>query len=778
MALVAGISVAAMTAVLSPALASDLKWDADGNLENGVNGGTGAFNKDGQPVFIGRGIVGDTLITPGFGNSFIFSATPGTVTLLDSLSFRKINFLTGGYTLTAPSLEKDIRTPFQIKSGKLIAEGRANIKGTGTTNIDVEIATGKAKSNDFLTFEGDGTFSIGSALTYRQNTAVQKATLEVGFRGDSHFANSKSFTIASGGTLKVKGNVFKQRATMLMANGTLAVEGSVNFHQVTASSGGGHIDLTSNSATDDVFNINELSLRASESQVSLNVGADGSNDKINIAGFNAQLKGVLNIVGVGPAQDFVDATSDPLDPTLTYTLIDVKNPQVKVLNQFSSVQTNLAFLDPTLTYTGGDGNDVVLTLTNPNPIPDFTEFADSSNTQGVAKSLEDFDYSSKENSRLTKAMLGMTKEEARQAVEQMSGEGHGTVMSMGGAIGGTFAGAGIGRVGTVGTSGGGGASVNAYAPESRKTDRVAEAFEHVAAFDENNTAAPKTYALWTEIAGAYNDIDGDGNASGLQASTGGVFVGAELLQTPTVMPALLGVFGGYSHTNFDSDQSGFDADSDNFHIGIYGGLGATKAEEEGFGFSAAVSYTFHHFDTERTIVTGPLTSTASGDYDGGTFNLQARARYGMAVGMGNGDLVISPLLGFDYARTHTDSFTETGAGALNLTSASTDSDSYRSVVGLEFASAFQMGAYDATANLAVEWRHEFGDTNQITNLSLSGSTSSFFSQTPTQALNSVSISGGTTIAFSESVALDLAGRVSFSETSQEYVGSGKLRFLF
>jgi outer membrane autotransporter protein len=62
-------------------------------------------------------------------------------------------------------------------------------------------------------------------------------------------------------------------------------------------------------------------------------------------------------------------------------------------------------------------------------------------------------------------------------------------------------------------------------------------------------------------------------------------------------------------------------------------------------------------------------------------------------------------------RNHTDSFTETGAGSLNLETNSNNTDSYQSGVGVKLSRELKAAKdFTLTPEFGAKWFHEFGDT--------------------------------------------------------------------
>ena len=107
-------------------------------------------------------------------------------------------------------------------------------------------------------------------------------------------------------------------------------------------------------------------------------------------------------------------------PKTDYVIIDNDGTDA-VTGEFDQVLNTLAFLIPSVTYDGGSGNDVVLTLERNSML--FQDIAKTRNQRAVAGALDKFPT----NNPLFLAVLNQTASGARQAFDALSGEVHATV---------------------------------------------------------------------------------------------------------------------------------------------------------------------------------------------------------------------------------------------------------------------------------------------------------------------------------------------------------------
>ena len=360
-----------------------------------------------------------------------------------------------------------------------------------------------------------------------------------------------------------------------------------------------------------------------------------------------------------------------------------------VAGTFASVGNlnSLLFLDHLINYTGGDGNDVTLTLSRNNvTLVSVAEAPNQASAAGAVAALP--------NSNPVAAAFLMSTDEnqARDALNQLSGDVHASAS-------------------------GGSSQASSFVGEFAN-DRVRSAFGDVAAPDlpvmaygeggpELVAADTDRFVVWGQALGNWGSVDGNGNASGFDHSSGGLVAGAD-----TVVGGdwRVGLLAGYSRTSFETDGGASSGDSDNFHLGVYGGrhFGAVALR-------AGAAYTRHSIDTTRTVSFPGLSETLKASYDAGTAQVFVEAGYRAEMGR----FAFEPFAGLAYVSTSTDGFTETG-GAAALTGADKSFDSTTSTLGLRAATDLHLGDAKATARGGLGWRHAFGDVEPSSTVAFAG----------------------------------------------------------
>lgn len=241
--------------------------------------------------------------------------------------------------------------------------------------------------------------------------------------------------------------------------------------------------------------------------------------------------------------------------------------------------------------------------------------------------------------------------------------------------------------------------------------------------------------------GAWDHASGDQNATGYQASTYGVLLG---LDSAYADDWRMGVATGYTRTSLDGGY-GSSADSDNYHLAVYGGKQLGE-----LALRAGAGYTWHRFDTSRSVRFGSQSDRADAKYNARTEQFFAEAGYQLAAGMVN----VEPFANVSYVNFENNRINEQG-GATALHGDKQHTDATFSTLGLR--SGLE---WDATAETTVAlrgevgWQHQYGELDRATGLKFRGSSTPFVT-------NSVSASrDGTVLKASAEVAVNRNAHLS------------------
>ena len=269
--------------------------------------------------------------------------------------------------------------------------------------------------------------------------------------------------------------------------------------------------------------------------------------------------------------------------------------------------------------------------------------------------------------------------------------------------------------------------------------------------------------------GQFGEIDGDSTSLGFDAATYGISLGAEWADTPR--DTVAGLFIGFTESEVEIDNLNDDADIENLQFGLYG---STRLNDR-WSLNAAASISTLTFDTARATAAG----TAQGEFD-------ALGLYGAVEALyawdRNDHRVISPFVGLEVSTIDRDGYTESGAGALNLT-AQGDSDTFlTSVVGVQIASDYVLdNGWRLTPAARVGWAFQHLDDSAATTSAFSSALGNPFSTSgPDRSRSSVRLGVSLDLTPGESDRWSVFTRYTgdLTDGAQDHIVQAGLRFAF
>jgi subtilase-type serine protease len=385
---------------------------------------------------------------------------------------------------------------------------------------------------------------------------------------------------------------------------------------------------------------------------------------------------------IGGAAVNLTKASGNYEPGRRYTILTADGG---VTGSFASLTQDMPFIDLGLAY---DPKNVYLDIAR-NTVA-FPTVGTTANQQAAAAATQALGGG---NPVYDAVVWQTSAQEARAAFEQLSGEVHAS-----------------GATALINSS---------QYVRNAANDRVRAAFGDVAAASlpvmaygpdgkDIEAATTARTAAWGQVFGAWSSIDGDGNASRMKQSTGGFITG---IDTELAEAWRVGVLAGYSRTSFDAKDRSSSGDSNNYHLGLYGGTrwGA-------LALRTGLSYTWSNIETGRTVSFRGFNDGLSADYDAGAFQAFGELGYRLdAAGA-----AFEPFVNLAHVSLHTDGFTEKGGAAALSAEAQTTNTTF-STLGLRASTDFMLGSVAASANGTVGWKHAFGDTTPFSKVGFAGS---------------------------------------------------------
>ncbi|MFN4018642.1 MAG: autotransporter domain-containing protein [Reyranella sp.] len=606
--------------------------------------------------------------------------------------------------------------------GTTVIEGTVALSGSMTGNLDIRAGASFVSSGGYAVAAGDsltndGTFqSVNSSL-------VNNGTVEN--RGDilGGVTNRGVFRQLAGRFENGPGSTFTNNATFIgditnsgYLGGSGTFTGSV-VNNGTISPGNSIGTLT----------VNGSYAQAAGSSYAVETNSLGQADRLNVGG----APGTATIAagtGVFVAPD----ASSPYSPRTRYTVL---NATGGVTGTYSTVASALPFLLPSLSY---DANNVYLTL----QVGGFARQAQTSNQAAVGAVLDagaigatgDF-------ATVLGAFSTMNAQQGVAAMNAISGQNYSAFSSAGIATTQVFMTNFANTVG--GTSGGG------------KRVALAEACDVAC-----DTTALARWGAWGGALGGFGVVGGNANAGTLTYSLGGFAAGIDRRVTDEL---LVGVTAGFtSGTQWVGGFSGRGI-SDTFQAGLYASYAKDAVYVDGL---AAYAYSDNRM--QRQITIPGLSRIANGRTGANLFFGQVEAGYRFEIG-GLAEAYVTPFARLQAATATQNAFTESGAGALDLSIAAQTTNSLRSVLGAQLGGSMDLGWREKLAmQFKLGWGHEYADTGRPVTASFVGAPAlpfTTYGAAPQRDSVVLGLSASTAIADTTSAYFRYEGDVSSEDSS-------------
>ncbi|MEZ2407233.1 autotransporter-associated beta strand repeat-containing protein [Bosea sp. RCC_152_1] len=662
---------------------------------------TGTVSGSGDLIKQGAGILRLDNVANAFGNTLV---TEGTlIGTAGSISGNVGNAGTVVFNQTTDAVFAGDIAALNGSGGMMVKRGAGVLSLTGMSSLDWTVEAGRLVTSA-THFGGNVAIASGASLTFDQSVDATYAGV---LTGDGRFNKTGA------GFLILNGNSSAFSGTTTAENGTLAVNGSL----------GGTVDVLAGGRLQGsgvVSNVNVLGTIAPGNSIgTLNIAgnvifAAGSIYEVEVNAARQSDKivasGTATIAGSSVR---VLADMGNYAPQTQYTILTANGGRS---GTFSSVTSNLAFLDPSLSY---DANNVYLTLTR--NVVSFQNVGLTPNQIATGGGVESLGG----GNPVYNAVLNLSAPQAQYAFDQLSGEIHASAKS-------------------------------ALVEDSRFirnaiNDRIRAAFESAGAakgmvttyVDGKPVAVGATtdrLAVWGQGFGSWGHTNGDSNAARLNRSTGGFFIGAD---APVLDSWRFGAVAGYSRVSFDVKDRHSSGSSDNYHVGFYGGTNWGDLT-----FRTGAAYTWHDVSTSRNVMFPGFGNGLKGDYNASTAQVFGELGYGFTMGATR----FEPFANLTHVSVHTDGFTERG-GAAALTSQGATTDATFTTLGLRASTSFDLNGAAVTVKGMAGWRHAFGDATPLSTMRFAGGGDAFSTGGVPIARNAAVVEAGLDYALSPNATL-------------------------
>jgi len=615
-------------------------------------------------------------------------------------------------------------------AGRMIKQGNGTLTLKGTSLLDWSVEGGGLVSSTDR-FGGNLKIETDGAFTFAQDFAGSYA---------GSLSGTGELFLAGGGAVRLTGDSSGFSGLTDVSDATLIVNqmlggsfvigsGGVLAGSGTIGSGAGStVRLASGSTLAPGNSIGTLTVNGdlifdAGSRFSVEVNPDGiESDHVTVTG-NAALGGSVAHVG---------ATGE-YDLRSTYTILSART----LAGQFGDVTSDFAFLTPHLIYNYGAGTvDLELARND----RDFASGALTRNQITTAGGIESIGFDAGHGVYDTIAQLAADEDVIRGSFDALSGEIHASARTALIEDSRFVRNAANDRIRSAfATAGASYAPVLAYGPGDRP---MAVAANHVG------------LVFWSHGFGSWGSTDSDGNAAGVDRSTGGALVGTDTL----IADWRVGVLAGYSHSSFDVADRASSGSSDNYHLGLYGGT-----QWDDIAVRMAAAYTWHDIKTNRAVSIPGLADILSGNYSAGTFQAFGELGYGIEIGQ---NTRLEPFANLAHVRLHTDSFAEQG-GAAALSAGRGSTGVNFTTLGARGEHGIALGTVDATLRGMIGWRNGFGDMTPDSTRAFSGSDDFSIAGAPI-ARNSAVIEAGLDLNLTPDAAFGVSYQGQLGSDAQDH----------
>lgn len=485
----------------------------------------------------------------------------------------------------------------------------------------------------------------------------------------------------------------------------------------------------------------------------LDANAAGAADRIAVGG-TAALAGAVQVT----------AASGNYAPSTTYTILSATGG---VTGSFASVSTDLAFLNPSLSY---DAANAYLTLVRNGAF--FQSVARTTNQRGVAGAL-DF---APTGSALAMAIVGKSAEGARLAFDALSGEGVAGALNVGleanRLFGSTLSDAGLFWLSGATQDPNGITVTESRALGYTATEKFESPIKLRSVAQPTRTQPARTWRMWLSGFGQSARVGGeDGLGTATQQDTlGGGAIGLDAQIQPNL---LIGAAAGYSAGRAATSARSTYVDVRGWHIGAYGVLAL-----EPFYVSSSLAFSDFSNSSSRTINGVAASEIAKGQFDSRV--LRARVEVGRDLAFA--DVRVTPFAAFETAHIWTDGFSETsftlagapGIGALTYASRAVDSLPVYVGARLQRSIALSDGMR-LSPNLSLAFVHEFEPARNLLATFGSTSTAAFTVAGARPDYNMLQAKVGVSLQMNAAVSLFAKFEGEFGARTQSYGGRGGLK---
>lgn len=236
--------------------------------------------------------------------------------------------------------------------------------------------------------------------------------------------------------------------------------------------------------------------------------------------------------------------------------------------------------------------------------------------------------------------------------------------------------------------------------------------------------------------------DSVGLQPGYTFGSQGITAGGDCRLTPQ---STLGLSAGFLDSHTSSDLNASTVDGQSLQAGLYG-----IHKISNFNLNAYAGGALDSYKVSRNVTFGGLNRTAAGSPTGQSI----MARGGMGYAYKTRFLTLQPAASVLYDRVTVNSYTETGAGALNLNLDSQVSQSLRTEIGAHLSKIFEAGSRRIAPSLSAGWQHEYRDQSRAISAEFADGSGAFSVRSADPGRDTALLGAGLHIQWTSALFLD------------------------
>ncbi|MDD5072606.1 MAG: autotransporter domain-containing protein [Candidatus Omnitrophica bacterium] len=704
------------------------------------------------------------------GNGAVTKTGAGTLVLKGAFTN------TGLTTITAGTLQ--LGDGFSGASNIL---NNATLSFNRTTNLD---AAAVLSGTGILRQDGTGTTTLSGINTYTGPTEVNAGTLKAG-AVDQAFGIGSAVSVATGANLDLNG--FDETIGSLSGDGTVTngglADGALTAGDATSTTfsgiikdggtnktlfikeGLGVLTLSGANTYTGLTEINTGTLQVSNANA-VGGGALTNSATLSVGTISLSVPGIYT-QNAGSALDLTANSSSAFGniTSVADAVVDAGSTVNVTVSGYIPNNATLKIIDG----AGGAGVNVPATITSSNSKYTFigsssagdliltvnrsgTGFSSSgtnSNTSAVGAALDNVTNPSADMTTVLDALDVMTPAQVEQSLETVT----------------PVVDSGVTNISNT--------AINQFMATT--TDRLEDLFARAHDEDTGDTGVStgseglNGVEAWGRGFGEYVRQDARGLSNGYRATIWGTAIGGDLPAFNN--RARFGASGGYAASNVNSKDNSGKTNINSYQTTLYGGY---IDAEKPYYLNGAFSFAYNTYKGKRNITVGAIQRRADSNYRGQQYAVLVDGGYTFKTKNVN----ITPVASLEYVRLHLQSYTETGADALNLSVTSQDYDMLQSGLGMKLDHTFEVESGFVIPEIHAKWLYDFIGDKQETTSTFSGGGGSFATNGFDPAQNSLNVGSKLTLVTRGNWSLDANYDFEYKQDYTSHTGWADVRYKF